>query len=199
MADRELYRALLDGHHRLFSSLAEELAETLRRESIAFVAGDAVEGFNPGHDVTRLLLNAAVAMLNAAGGERIENRDFPLDGAPATRAAQESGAAMRFQLDSAALARKLAAARSYPGLEHEVETALARFGPGAFATEWLREVRYGLTIDDLIADPPFYEAYGEQQVAAGRYREVLRYSTHVAPLAEHLRSWVGTPLAGAVR
>jgi hypothetical protein len=30
--------------------------------------------------------------------------------------------------------------------------------------------------------PPFYETYGEQQVAAGRYAEVLSYERHVRPL-----------------
>jgi len=31
------------------------------------VAGDGVEGYNPGHDVCRLLLNAAVLRLEAEG------------------------------------------------------------------------------------------------------------------------------------
>lgn len=189
MTDAELYRALLDGRFEVFSGLAEELAAALRQESVALVAGDAAEGFNPGHDVTRLLVNAAVARLRVAGGPPIDNRDFPLHGAPAERAARDGDSEIRLELDPAALARKLAAARSYPGLEDEVESALARFGVGAFATECLREVRYGLAIDDLIAHPPAYEAYGEERVAAGIYREVLRHRSHVAPLAEGLRAW----------
>jgi hypothetical protein len=195
MSDRELYQALLDGRHVLFAGLVEELVQELRRESVALVAGDAVEGFNPAHDVSRLLINAAVARLRAAG-EAIENRDFPLDGAPAGGDGGGSAAAIRIQLDPPALARKLAAARAYPGLEDEVNRALARFGPAAFETEWLREVRYGLELDGQIAGPPFYEIHGERQVAAGYYRETVRYSTHVAPLADHLRSQVAS-LAGA--
>ncbi len=198
MTDAEFYRALLGGRYEVFSGLAEELAAALRQESVALVAGDAAEGFNPGHDVTRLLLNAAVARLRAAGGPPIDNRDFPLHGAPAERAAREGDAEIRLQLDPAALARKLAAARSYPGLEHEVESALARFGADVFATECLREVRYGLAIDDLIAHPPSYEAYGEERVAAGIYSEVLRHRSHVAPLAASLRAWAVAPVAETV-
>jgi hypothetical protein len=197
MSDRELYQALLDGRHELFAGLVEELVEALRRESVALVAGDAVEGFNPAHDVSRLLLNAAVARLRSAG-DAIDNRDFPLDGAPAGGSGGERAAAMRIRLDLPALARKLAAAQAYPGLEDEVRRALARFGPASFATEWLREVRYGLELDGLIAVPPFYEVHGERQVAAGYYRDAVRYRTHVAPLADHLRSQVA-PLAGAGR
>ncbi len=198
LTDGELYRALLEGRLGLFASLAEELAELLHRESIELVAGDAVEGFNPGHDVCRLLLNAAVARLRA-GRQAIDNRDFALDGAPDGAAGEARAAAIRIRLDGAALARKLAAARSYPGLEDEVARALARYGPEAFASEWLRQVRYGLEIDDLLPDPPLYEAYGERRVEAGSYPEVLRYRAHVAPLADRLRSQVQPPLACSAR
>jgi hypothetical protein len=198
MTDVELYRALLDGRRELFAGLAEELAESLHREEIELVAGDAVEGFNPGHDVSRLLLNAAVARLRA-GGWPIESRDFPLDGAPGRLTAEMRATSLCIQLDPAALARKLAAARSYPGLEDEVARALARHGPDCFQTEWLREVRYGLDIDHLVSDPPYYEVYGERQVAAGLYQEVLRYREHVAPVAEWLRSGADLPLASTAR
>jgi hypothetical protein len=198
MTDGELYRALLDGRHGLFASLAEELAEELHREDVEVVAGDAIEGFNPGHDVSRLLLNAAVASL-CAGRRSIDNRDFPLDAAPDDLTGEARASAIRIRLDPAALARKLAAARSYPGLEDEVARALALHGPEAFATEWLRQVRYGLEIDGVVPDPPFYELHGERRVAAGTYQEVLRYRTHVAPLAECLRSRAGRSFAGAAR
>jgi hypothetical protein len=198
ITDGELYRALLDGRYGLFAGLAEELAAALHREDIDLVAGDAVEGYNPGHDVSRLLLNAAVAILRA-GGRCIDNRDFPLDGRPDALTGEARATAIRVRLGPAALERKLAAAGSYPGLEDEVARALARHGPKAFATEWLREVRYGLDIDDLLPDPPFYEVHGERRVAAGSYQEVLRYRTHVAPLAECLRSRARRSLACTAR
>lgn len=198
MTDGQLYRALLDGRRELFAGLAEELAESLHREAIELVAGDAVEGFNPGHDVSRLLLNAAVVRLRA-GGWPIESRDFLLDGVPGGLTAEARATSLCIQLDPGALARKLAAARSYPGLEDEVARALARYGPDSFQTEWLREVSYGLDIDHLVSDPPFYEVYGERQVAAGLYQRVLRYREHVAPVAEWLRSGADLPLACMAR
>lgn len=187
MADRDLYRSLLAGRMEPFIGLSEELAESLRREGIKLVAGDAVEGFNPGHDVCRLLLNAAVARLRA-GGQAAENCDFLLDGGPDHRPAEDHEGGVHLELDGPALARKLAAARSYPGLEEEVARALARHGSDAFRNERLRQVRYGLDIGGQFSRPPFYEIHGERQVAAGFYREVLRYHAHVAPLAESLRS-----------
>jgi hypothetical protein len=198
LTDGELYRALLEGRRGLFASLAEELAESLQRESIELVAGDAVEGFNPAHDVSRLLLNAAVARLRL-GRRSIHNHDFLLDGAPHELTGEARATSIRIKLDPEALARKVKAARSYPGLEDEVARVLAHYGPDAFQTELLREVAYSLDIDGLFPDPPAYEIYGERRVAAGFYHEVLRYRTHVAPLADWLRSQVHLPLACTVR
>jgi hypothetical protein len=194
LADRELYRALLGGDRELFAGLAEELVESLLREKVELVAGDAVEGFNPGHDVCRLLLNAAVAGLRERGLP-IGNRDFLLEGRPDGFTEEERATSLRIELDDASLARKLAAARAYPGLAEETESALARHGEDAFRIEWLRPVPDGWEIGDRFADPPYYELHGERQVAAGYYREVLRYRSHVAPVAEALRRlhWAASP------
>jgi hypothetical protein len=186
LADRELYRALLEGDTSLFTALADELAAALAEADVDCVAGDAAEGFNPGHDVCRLLLNTALERLAAPshGGRRPASFEFPLDGAPAAYA--EERQAIRLELDEEALERKLAAARDYPELAGEVEAAFARHGAAAFRIECLRPVRYGLEIAHLFPQPPFYETYGEQQVRAGIYRQVIRFREHLAPLAEAL-------------
>ncbi len=36
------------------------------------------------------------------------------------------------------------------------------------------------------SSPPYYEIYGEQRVAAGVYREVIRLREHLEPLAAAL-------------
>jgi len=188
--DRELYEALVGGRHEGLVALACELADALAAAGVEVVAGDAAEGFNPGHDLCRLLVNAAVARTAARGGAPIENLEFPLDAAPEhppTNGEEEGGC--RLVLDDAALARKLAAARAYPGLASEVERALALHGPEAFRVERLRPVAYGLDLAPRLPDPPLYERYGEERVAAGRYAEVLRFRRHVLPAAERLRAW----------
>ena len=65
-------------------------------------------------------------------------------------------------LHDAALARKLAAARTYPSLEREVGGALQGLGADVFREEWLRPA--GPTpLGDESAEPPFYERHGEER------------------------------------
>lgn len=185
LSDREVYRAILDRDVDLFAGLADELAAALDRAEIGCVVGDAVEGFNPGHDVCRLVINAALLRL-AERGRRPANFEFPLEGAPEDCPPEEQAEAVRLELDGDALQRKLAAAAGYPEMAYEMERALASHGRASFGIECLRPVRYGLEIGGRHPRPPFYETYGEKQVAAGIYREVIRFRDHMAPLAEGL-------------
>jgi hypothetical protein len=212
LTDAALYTAILDHDFDLFIVLADELAAALARERIEFVAGDAAEGYNPAHDACRLILDAAVALVRRETGARIDNFEFTLVGRP-DECAEESRAAARWlRLDDETFARKLLAARNYPELAAEVEAALvgagstglrahpdlaARSGLSSsgtsgetFRVECLRPVTAGAQDRRGFEEPPFYEHYGERQVAAGHYARVLRYREHMLPLAEALRSHV---------
>lgn len=186
MSDRAIYAAMLAHDAGCFAALADELAEALLAEGADGVVGDAVEGFNPSHDVCRLLVNAAVRIAARRSGRPIAAFDFPLEAAPDSCPADRRAGAIRLQLDDAALDRKLAAARAYPELQGEVERALRRFGPALFRTECLCPAddtdRYGW-------DParvPYYETYGEERVASGAYDSVLRFRAHMQPIADAL-------------
>jgi hypothetical protein len=194
LSDRDLYRAILDGDVALFAALAGELADALDAAGIDLVAGDAVEGFNPGHDTCRLLINAALLRLETRG-RRPASLEFPLDGPPDDCPPEDLAVAVRLELDEAALRRKLDAAGAYPELAYEVERAYANYGREPFAVECLRPVRYGLDISGRFVHPPYYETYGERQVAAGIYREVIRFRGHLEPLAEGLAQHHGATTA----
>jgi hypothetical protein len=113
-------------------------------------------------------------------------------------------------LDQPALARKLAAACSYPELQSEVSASLSGAGtaafrqhpdlmehapsefrpvrPEQFAVECLRPVDAQARADER--QTPFDELYGERQVSAGHYARVLRYREHMLPLSETIDSHV---------
>ena len=190
-SDRGCYSALLGGEIERFVALAEELAEALRDAGTETVAGDALEGFNPSHDVCRLVVDAAVARLGREGRDLV-NLQFPLESHPdgGTGQADEPAARLGLDLylDDDAFDRKLAAARAYPEMAGEVEAAFARFGPAAFRHERLAPAATP-PLELLYRTTPFFESHGERRVAEGHYREVLRGRKHLGPVAAGLGEW----------
>ena len=76
-------------------------------------------------------------------------------------------------------------------LESEVSEAITLNRMDAFRVECLRPAanRPPIQAPDY---QPYYEQYGEQQVALGHYRQVIRYREHFLPLAEALWRQVET-------
>ena len=189
LTDAEGYAAILNHEFDLFAGLSEELGGALVAERIDYVAGDAFEGYNPMHDVCRLVINAAVTLANRVKGHRVANFEFSLVGQPgACHEPHHTGGIWRL-LDEAAFARKMTAAKGYGQLAGEVLAALEKTSAAAFRLECLCPVGRSAA-EHRSEGPPFYEQYGEKQVAAGYYHQVLRYNEHIAPLAQALRRYV---------
>ena len=184
LKDVELYRALLWGDHRPFVELFEEVAASALQEGVRVLAADAAEGYNPAHDVARLLANA-VAGHCARGGFPVESLAFPLEAAPG---AGTGAVAVSLALDDLAFARKLAAARAYAAMSHEVDCALAGHGEDEFRVETLRRADPGFDLAALHGPAPYYERFGERRVAEGVYSEVVRFRAHLEPLAARLEA-----------
>ena len=205
LTDTQLYAAVLDLNHQQFIQIVDMLADDLVRDEVEYVVGDAAEGYNPAHDICRLIINAAVTIARCKSKRTIGNYEFSLVGADSGYHF-ETGA-MSLNLDNESLNRKLYALGHYPELRAEVEAALNGGGSvglqqhpelarrAGFQTrtehnlrrEILRPVnRNGGRSQNGNGTRPFYEEYGETRVAAGHYRRVLRYREHVMPLASAL-------------
>ena len=180
--DKEIYRYLLERRVEIFVELAEQLADALIAAEVNWVAGDAAEGFNPTHDVSRFVVDGAVALVHRRTGRSIRNSDFVLDSRPEDCPEPLRRGALWLRLDDAAVERKIAAARGYPELRGEVDTALARYGKPAYALECLRPSKTALMLERFDVDPPAYERSGATRVEQGLYREIIRYRHHVLPV-----------------
>ncbi len=178
--DRRFYEAILGGDVTLFTDLALDLADALARKQVSVVASDAAEGYNPSHDICRYVSEAAVRLAQSQTDRRIDAYDFLLVGPP--DAPDPPPNTLRLVLDDAALNRKIAAAHAYSEIAGDVEAALRAHGREAFRVETLRPAVPALNIAED-AETPYYERYGEKQVAAGHYREVLKFRDHVLPIA----------------
>jgi hypothetical protein len=185
LTDAALYRALLDRDTALFVGLVEELADAIINHRITIVAGDEAEGYNPTHDVCRLIIDAAVAIARSPLRDPIANLSFLLMDRPGKFARTGATPTAQIVLDDSTLERKIAAARRYPEMSGEVEHALTMWGAEAFRVEAFRRVPDGELWGPAEA-PPFYEQYGQEQVRAGKYAEVIRYDQHIRPLADAL-------------
>lgn len=186
LSDRAIYAAMLQQDTGTFLQLADELAGELLAERADCVVSDAIEGFNPSHDVCRLVTNAALRMARRESGEEIASFDFLLEGPPDACPDDRRDTAIWVRLDDGALGRKLSAANAYTELRSEVERTVSRYGTEPFRTECLRPSE---SADPYGWDParvPYYETYGAQRVAAGAYDAVLRFREHMQPIAEAL-------------
>lgn len=185
--DAAFYEAVLKQDFPLFTALTAELAGALVEDQIDCVAGDAAEGYNPTHDVCRLVIDAATRIASRIRNTPIANLEFALVGRP-DAAVEGPAGAICLELEPAALQRKLRAARGYAEIAGEVAAALNAWGAEAFGRECFRSVA-----DEDPArepeDPPYYERFGEERVGAGSYERVIRYREHVRPLAESLRRY----------
>jgi len=188
LTDVELYRETLSRNFGLFLDLAQTLADALISRQVDYVVSDAIEGYNPAHDICRLIVDAAAEIASRSANRPIASYDTLL-----ARGLSDLSlgppASVRIELDDDLLARKLRAVHEYSELAAEVDRILEREGKDCLRTEYLREVRRGELDGAFLTRPPYYEQYGEKQVAAGFYSEVLRYRDHVHPLAEALREF----------
>ena len=184
-SDRGFYEAMLGRRDWLFRRARPGVVDRPRRARGDVRGCDGIEGYNPSHDVCRLVAGAAVDLAARRLARPLAAYDFPLVWSPDACPADLHVDAIRLELDEPALERKLRAAEEYPELRGEVDAALESLGAAAFAIECLRPhdaralAAYGSVT-------PFYERHGARRVAEGIYHEVLTFREHVRPIAEAL-------------
>ena len=193
--DQRVYEKILAGDHEFFLGLARETATFLEKENIELLAGDAAEGYNTSHDLARYLIDMAVERVRRRTGRKIAMYRFLLAGRPDECPVELRDTAIWVHLDEAALQRKLAAAKGYPELAAEVEHVRQTFGFAPFMIECLQPVNPSVPDQTGEEEKPYYETYGEKQKAAGFYRDVIRYSEHVAPIRAALGTWAQSEVA----
>lgn len=184
--DSYTYEVILQNKFSHIKTLFNKLCTFLIKEEIELVAGDAIEGYNPSHDLVRYILNAAVVYVKHQTGRNLLNYDFSLIKQPNYCHPDQINTALKVDLDDFALQRKLIAAKNYEELTYEVNKAIVENGEQSFATEYLIPAFEKRGIEAMDIEPPYYETYGAKQVASGHYKEVIRYREHMQPLVKKL-------------
>jgi hypothetical protein len=207
LSERQVYEALLAGATAWFVALAEELSAALAVGEFDLVVGDAAEGFQPTHDVFRLVLDAAIELARRATGRPLPSFEFPLFGRQSDCPVELRADAIWVELDEEGLRRKLAIAAQYaelatefraamtgdmagvlagfPALAAAARSAIGELGADAYRIECLRPVPAGGSTWPTTAKP-FYEMYGEALAGVGRVSKVVRFADHLLPVAKAL-------------
>lgn len=185
--DRTLYDLILKKDEAPLISLFNEIVEDLAYHDIDMVMGDALEGFNPTHDLCRYLINSAVMVLDNAG-QPMSNYDFLLDGPPGYCPEDLRDQASWMNLEEDDLQRKIQAAENYPEIARDVNIAIEKFGYEPFKKECLRPVVNNETLRNWQIEP-MYEVYGKQRVASGKYSKMITFKEHMQPLGNTLLAY----------
>lgn len=176
LSDREAYAMILERNEPLFTSLVESLATEIATHRPVVVVTDAVEGYNPVHDLCRLIAGAALEMT----GVDAKQHEYAVVDAPFA----SSDDAISVDLDDDAYAAKMRRARGASPLIAEIDSLLSRYGADAYRHEVLRPVADWTDLGG--SSPALYETLGEERVAAGRYAVVIRRNQHMIPLRDAL-------------
>lgn len=197
VSDAEIYKAVLEQDLDFFVKVAAQIRDLLLNESFDIVVGDGSEGYNPTHDICRLLIDAAV-LSTAHQGRQVLNYAFPLMGHPMGH--QQTAEDILVELTDEQLQQKIELIISYGAeaggmLTTEIADTFDQFGQQAFKHERLFLTDLLQAVPQPTLEKPFYERHGEQRVAEGVYRYVIRYNEHIHPIHCRLTAWANEALA----
>lgn len=182
--DRLLYNLVMNGGFQEFANVKSSLIAFIEQHDIELIVGDALEGFNPSHDLCRYIINASVQELPPE--KKILNYDFLLDEVSRNQVSQKSDSDIVLKLDEEEMESKLNACRVYSRLKFEVDRFFEKYGSEFFSLEYFRKISNTLEISNWEEEAPFYETHGRKRVEEGVYESALLFESHMKPLANHL-------------
>lgn len=184
-SDRELYDIVLGKELESLKRYREELFNLIEKEGYTVFIGDALEGFNPTHDICRYLINGIVAELQFKySNKKFLNYDFVLEGTPDLVSQDSNVTEESLMLTAEEFEMKIAAAKNYPELKYEVERAMDNFGEEFFSCESFGIVTQLQQIKNWDTEIPYYESFGKKRVQEGSYKSIITFDNHIEAIAK---------------
>jgi len=180
--DQNFYEAILKKNMDFFAPIIHELKEEIQEHRFEYIVGDSAEGYNPIHDVCRLMIGAALEMLEREKGICIAKYDYALVRPSHFCPDELRASSIRLDLSEEQFARKANALKTYyPEVVDEINWKKT---VDSYRTEYIRPCSNRSGFDGLPQIPPFYEKLGEKKVRDGIYKQAIRYGEHMAPLSK---------------
>ena len=177
LSDRAAYAAILDSDSALLLELADELAAGITDNVPSMIVCDALEGYNPVHDLCRLIAGAAIEL----AGSCVSQYEYPVVGDP--RSFEGMSDTIDVDLEDASHATKIARAREMADVVPDVDELISRYGAARYSREVLRRV---IDWTDVGNGAALYEKFGDERVANHRYERAIRRQEHFVPLRDAL-------------
>ncbi len=184
--DIEFYDTILSRNTDVLTKVMKDIIRDLRNRKIDMVFGDAIEGFNPTHDLCRYMINTMVKALQIDSKHLLKNYDFLLEAPPDQIGTHEIRDARMVHLSNDELNAKINAALGYQEVAYDVSRALKHYGKQAFSKECLRPVSDLDKLTNWENEAPYYETYGKTKVEQGQYKTSISFEAHMLPLGKTL-------------
>lgn len=192
LSDRAIYQHILAADTEVFVDLCERVTDMLVQARIDTLVSDGIEGYNPTHDLCHAVAGAAVISARQRHGVRIRHWCIPLMGDPRRFADGASPVQHEIELDDALFDRKMKTIYRYASqagstLQREVDETMQAYGPDAFRRECFFDgavPSWAQWSQRFLKNKPYYETYGQAQVAAGRYKFLISFQEHMQPLID---------------
>lgn len=188
--DKDLYASVMAGDSAPFIALTDELTLDLIAQETDLVVADGWQYYNLAHDLAHLMARIAALRASTALKRDIVLVDYPVVPDELAPNATPGRALATFELTADHVAQKRAAIVAIPDIAHEAMEIEKTEGERAHAREVLQQP---LPLSQLLAPPaakPHYESFGEERVAAGIYKDVVRWS-HVSKVCNALAMHYG--------
>jgi copper chaperone CopZ len=174
--DATWYKALLAGDIGDFTDVLSRISVDVSDMQDVQIVSDAVDGYNPMHDLAYAFGNALDRLLQSTKPGRKQLCSAAVPNVPGV-------VEVEIQLDSAARARKMAAVKAYTPLADEARQILNR-DPQCFDRELLISQHF----DWDAPWTPVWERIGKERVANKLYDRCITYRENVQPVAQQLMS-----------
>ena len=173
ISDAAWYNALLAGDLTFFLDALARIRADIGRAGEVQVVSDAVDGYNPVHDLAFVFGSALNRSLQRTSKGRQQLCSAAVPDVPGTLR-------LEIELDRAAQARKKTAIENYVPLADEARLILAR-DPDCLKRERL------ITQDpDWTEQAPEWERIGRDRVSKGLYDRCIKYKDHLRPIVRLL-------------
>ncbi|MFD2052657.1 hypothetical protein ACFSQT_05905 [Mesorhizobium calcicola] len=174
--DTTWYEALLARDSSVFADVLARISVDLSGMQDVQIVSDAVDGYNPMHDLAYAFGNALNRLLQSTRPGRKQLCSAAVPNVP-------GAVEVEIQLDAAARARKMAAVNAYTPLADEARQILDR-DPQCFDRELLISQHF----DWDATWTPEWERIGKDRVAKKIYDRCITYKENVQPMAQQLMS-----------